>query len=382
MHKIDDEYSFILINDINSLIALKNKWEILLDKYEIYVPWLSHDWFVMWLQYFRKDREFYILLLYRNDSLVAIAPLISNKKYIKKLKIGERLELIGNQHSPIRSIIFDNSVDLYEKSAILRKIISSLMRIKINWDFIELERIPEEKNIFNIYKKAAIGFKYRYFLSVKNCYIDSVNNSYEEYFTSLPRKHRNDVKRCKRNLNKLGRINFLLKNNDDNIDHFLDLYEKVRNKSWKALEKDKDFLRNFTKLFAQKGCLRIAILYLEQTPIACEKWIVYNNVGYAWDSVYNDDYKRYSPGKVLTAEISKYIIEHDNVHEIDYMTGNQAYKKYWVKKIRNRNSITIFNNTLKGRIFAFWYLTLRPILKKIKNTNADISYAEKINNSN
>jgi CelD/BcsL family acetyltransferase involved in cellulose biosynthesis len=142
------------------------------------------------------------------------------------------------------------------------------------------------------------------------------------------------------------------------------LYSELRKKSWKAEEKDSSFLREVTKMTAEKGWLRLAFLFFNGVPIACDKWIVWNKIGYAWDGLYDLDFSKYSPGKVLESEIIEYMIDQEKVFEIDFGEGDEAYKKRWTPRRRERKGITVFNNNIKGQILAFLITKILPLFKK------------------
>jgi CelD/BcsL family acetyltransferase involved in cellulose biosynthesis len=144
----------------------------------------------------------------------------------------------------------------------------------------------------------------------------------------------------------------------------LDEYDKVRAKSWKAQEKDKTFIREFTKLTAERGWMRLAFLWYNDVPIACQKWIVCDQRAYIWDVLHDEDYGKHSPGKILSTDVSEYVFDHDKVIEIDFMTGDEPYKKDWTPKRRERKGIMIFNNNSRGQFLSFVITRMLPIIEK------------------
>ena len=51
---------------------------------------------------------------------------------------------------------------------------------------------------------------------------------------------------------------------------------------------------------------------------------------------YDEAWKRYSPGSILISYLMQYVIEVDKVEEIDFLTGNDAYKADWMTERRER----------------------------------------------
>ena len=165
-------------------------------------------------------------------------------------------------------------------------------------------------------------------------------------------------------MEKAGHLKFEMELDSGSLDHSFDLYDKVRAKSWKAPEKDKLFIRDFTKLTAERGWMRLGVLWYNEAPIACQKWIVCNQRAYIWDVLHDEDYNKHSPGKILSSDLSRYAFDHDKVVEIDFMTGDESYKKDWTPKKRHRRHIIIFNDTGRGRALAFLMVKCLPLIEK------------------
>jgi CelD/BcsL family acetyltransferase involved in cellulose biosynthesis len=364
-YKITKDLSVTVVRNLEEFAKLKGVWNDLAQKGESYVPWLSHNWFHLWLKYFLTDAELFILLLYKKSRIFAIAPLlIRNEKY-KGIFMTRKIELIGNVHSPIRNFLFGES-DENDKRTSVSSILIFFSTIYRNWDIIELNRIPEENNVFHVLQSATtnIHLKHRTYFCDANWYLGGIDYSFEQYFQNLPRRHRKDIRRCKRHLQNTGNLQFLLKSDCDNLHHYLDLYDEIRARSWKAPEKDRIFLREFSTLAAEKGWMRLGFLLYSNLPIAGEKWIIRHKNAWIFDGVYDQAYSTYSPGKILSSEITRYAIDHDKITEIDYMTGDDAYKKQWTPNRRERKGITIFNDTFKGRFFALLGTKFLPIVEK------------------
>jgi CelD/BcsL family acetyltransferase involved in cellulose biosynthesis len=83
-----------------------------------------------------------------------------------------------------------------------------------------------------------------------------------------------------------------------------------------------------------QGWLRLAILYIEETPVAAQFWLVAHTKASIFKLAYDEAWKNYSPGSILTQFLMQYVIETDRVEEIDFLTGNDAYKRDWMSERR------------------------------------------------
>jgi CelD/BcsL family acetyltransferase involved in cellulose biosynthesis len=45
---------------------------------------------------------------------------------------------------------------------------------------------------------------------------------------------------------------------------------------------------------------------------------------------YDEAFAEYAPGTLLTSHLMEYVIDQDHVTEVDYLIGDDAYKKDWM----------------------------------------------------
>ena len=61
-----------------------------------------------------------------------------------------------------------------------------------------------------------------------------------------------------------------------------------------------------------------------------------------------------------------YVIDSDNVTELDYLIGDEQYKKDWTPKRRERYGLLVFNKNFKGHFLAFLVKDILPFFAKHK----------------
>ena len=63
---------------------------------------------------------------------------------------------------------------------------------------------------------------------------------------------------------------------------------------------------------------------------------------------YDKAWKQYSPGSILMAFLIQHVIDNDKVGEIDFLTGNDAYKQDWMSERRERWRLNCINKMTKS----------------------------------
>ncbi|RIX45482.1 MAG: GNAT family N-acetyltransferase [Rhodocyclales bacterium GT-UBC] len=127
------------------------------------------------------------------------------------------------------------------------------------------------------------------------------------------------------------------------VDRGMDAYEQVYRKSWKNAEPYPGFIRQWVRICAERGWLRLGLACVGDVPVAAQLWFTLNRRAYIFKLAYDEDYAQISAGTILTAEMFKMALDVDAVVEIDYLTGDDAYKKSWMSHRRERVGIIACN---------------------------------------
>ncbi|MGA2465569.1 MAG: GNAT family N-acetyltransferase [Thermodesulfobacteriota bacterium] len=367
LYSIDEKYSIKEIGNFDKLEEFRPIWNSLAEKQGPYKIFLSYDWFKIWLKHFLGENKLVILLLYKENEIVAIAPFSIKRERFKGVPI-KKIELLGNVYSPFRYFLI-NEGDDKEKVKNLFCIFDFVFKQHKGWSVLDLHAIPQENNWFNlvITTLKRMGLNYSDYLCFGDWYLDEIKYSGEEYFNNLPQKIKKDILYCKRRLEKMGKCEFKLIRNGNNIDDYMDLYYKVYEKSWQKKEGvGPNFHRDLAKIAIRNNWLRLGFLFFDNSPIASQFWVSNNEIAYILKTVYNQEYKKFSPGKILTSEMMKYVIDMDGVNIVDYVQGDEAYKEDWTPKRRERCGVLIFNNNIKGKYLELLTRDILPTVEKNK----------------
>lgn len=163
--------------------------------------------------------------------------------------------------------------------------------------------------------------------------------SFTQYMDNRPAKLRNTISRKQRKLAREQGYDIRLLTGDE-VPQTMSDYYAVFAASWKANEQYMDFLDGIVASFSRSGWTRLAVLYVKGRPVAAQLWFVLHGKASIFRLAYDEAWKRYSPGSILTRALMEYVIDVDGVKEIDFLTGNDAYKQDWMSDRRERFALS------------------------------------------
>jgi len=179
------------------------------------------------------------------------------------------------------------------------------------------------------------GFTSNRYLQFYNWYHELEGDSFTEYMADRPSKLRNTIARKERKLKREQGYDIRLYAGDE-VTQALPDYYAIYAASWKPKELYKHVIEGFVSKFASKNWIRLAILYIDNKPAATQLWFVVNKKASILKLAYDESWKQYSPGSILTHYLMEYVIDTDKVEGIDFLTGNDRYKQDWMTKHRLR----------------------------------------------
>ena len=116
----------------------------------------------------------------------------------------------------------------------------------------------------------------------------------------------------------------------------LQAYETVYARSWKVPEPYPAFNPALLPGLAAAGCLRMAVMWEHDRPIAAQYWTVRHGVATLLKLAHDEADRARSPGTVLTAWMIRRLMEQDATTVLDFGRGDDPYKREWVDDRRDR----------------------------------------------
>lgn len=179
------------------------------------------------------------------------------------------------------------------------------------------------------------------FFCFGNWYL-KVEGGWEDYLRKRSSNLRSSLKRRNREFAaKGGTLELVF--GTEGLNGAIDAFQEVYSASWKKPEPYPEFVPSLIRLLAAKGMLRLGIARLHGQAVAAQLWIVGKRKASIYKVAYHHEFAALSPGTVLTSFLLRHVIEHDDVTEVDFLIGDDEYKKIWMSDRRERWGIVAFN---------------------------------------
>ena len=269
------------------------------------------------------DQTLALACVTTGNRVLAILPLMKNA--------GKTLHSIKHRYTSLYSLLLADD----DQQRILACLAQGLSQLPING--LLLEPVANDDNILSGLQRhlESAGFSCSHTFRFYNWIYRVHGQSHEDYMTMRPAKLRNTIFRKARKLEREHGYEIRLFTGDDVPQAMADYYA-IYNASWKAHEQNVDFVDDIVSSFSSKGWSRLAILYIKGQPAAAQLWFVCHDKANIFRLAYDEAWKPYSLGSILTSFLTEYVIDTDKVEEIDFLTGNEAYKQDWMSHRRER----------------------------------------------
>lgn len=307
---------------------------------------LSRDWFLLLeTTVIRQTKKIYIFTLETEGVTHGIWPTLLQKKG----KFGpKQLSSFTCFYSSLYQPLISSSLTVDTLADCLRQILSDTQA-----DILRFNIMDPSQPGFALHEQALkkIGFKTDWFFCWGNWYLPIHNQPFSAYLQNLSSRVKNTLERRKKKFLSGGHGKLEILTTLDKLPAAIQAWKKIYNVSWKIPEPYPEFMPSLISLCAVKGWLRLGIAYYDEEPIAAQLWIVNQGRAAIYKLAYDEKFAHLSPGTILTAHLMQHAIDVDKVHEVDYLIGDDAYKKDWMSHRRERLGLVAYNpQSIQGLI--------------------------------
>ena len=357
--------TYEIINSPEVFSAMSREWDALASKQKSPNVFSDFSWMENWWRHFGSNDDLYIVTVRHSDTLICIAPLFYTSVYGTKIIqfIGrpdsdyndilihpDYLECIG----PIWNYIFDSC-----KNAVIR-----------------LDGITQESPSYHFF----LGPASKPNRSIHSSIIYpapflNISQKWTDYEKSLKKRLIQDTARQKRRLNETGELVF--NNISDKTQVATLIYEMIEQKikrykstGAKNIFKDsryKDFYIDISCIFFDKGYLDLSHIEFMGQIVAIHFGFNYGNKFFYYMPSFDLKYGNYSLSRILLHNLLQQSFE-KHYEEFDFLGGDDMYKYDWTNSYRQVYGISVYPNSMKGKLLALVYTRVIPKIKGLALT--------------
>jgi len=310
---------------------------------------LTREWFeTLYANVFDDDQSLLLASVVDEGSVVALLPLIGE---------NERRQSLSHAYTALYSLLLAEQ----RQTEILACLVEGLSQIPVH--SLQLSPVADDDSKLSSLQQAleSSGYEHHRHFFFYNWFHRPQGQSFDEYMDDRPAKLRNTIARKRRKLEREHEYTLRLFK-DDEIKQGLIDYHTAYTASWKANEQQVALLDALAINLSVRGWTRLGVLYIDGKPTAAQLWFVVGGTASIFRLAYDEDWKRYSPGSILTAYLMQYVIDIDKVEEIDFLTGNEPYKQDWMSVRRQRWRLLFVQQPRSQSRFRLLVTMLKKVL--------------------
>lgn len=309
-----------------------------------------------WFEFFAAEvasRDGCAFFVYGEDAKVGQQFIIPFWKHAKPAFGGPRASSLSNFYSPFFGALTNTHAG--DAFSITSEAVRESLRILedcVCLDIAPLISDTTETQSFTLGMRSR-GWHLAWYDYSVNWYLPVNYTSYQEYLAARPRQLSNTINRKHRKLERQHAVDFRVFSSPHEIASATTEFSSIYNRSWKQPEPYETFVPNLLKLCAKRGLARLGILYVDNKPAAAQFWIVYNSTASIYKLAHAPEYDSLSVGTILTSLMFQNAIEVEKVTTIDFLTGDDVYKKLWMTHNRRLIGVQAANlKTVQGALLG------------------------------
>ena len=296
------------------------------------------------------DQALAVACVLAGDRVMAILPLVKGT--------GNTGYSLRHRYTPLYSLLLADD----DQDEVLACLAEGLTQLPLNALLLEPVADHDSKidGLKHVMESAGFGCDriFRHY----NWIYRVQGQTYEEYMAARPARLRNTIARKKRKLEREHGYDIRLFTGNE-VPQAMPDYYAVYGASWKANEQYADFLDGIVAGFSKSGWSRLAVLYIKGRPAAAQLWFVCHGKANIFRLAYDEAWRQYSAGSILTSFLMQHVIDTDKVYEIDFLTGNDAYKQDWMSDRRERYALSCARSVEPTGWYKQVVRSLRHMLK-------------------
>lgn len=224
-------------------------------------------------------------------------------------------------------------------------LIEHLSANRTEWSMLTFSPMPQDAAATHslVSGFSCRGFYVEQYPAFGNWYLPTTGMTFDAYFASRRKKMRNTVRSKTNQLASTYAMATTVICSTDGLEEALVAYDRIYATTWKKPEPYAEFVPMLARRLASAGKLRLGLLHIDGKPVAAQIWFIHNKTAHIYKLAYDAAYAKYSVGTILTMELVKHCLEKDGVTCIDFLSGDDSYKRQWMSHRRERITVDVIN---------------------------------------
>lgn len=354
------------IDNITGFAALREEWEELLHSSTVDCLFLSWEWLYIWWLNMSEDRTLFLVVVRRNEQLVAIAPMTIRHAQLRRFLPIRVMEFLGS--GSVGSDYLDIIVRPGYESEALAALTREFTRSGL---VLEMAFVDSKSPLLSQFAKKLSLLGWHQKSTVISCspYVALSGLSWESYLASLTTKHRSVYLKKARKMHRECKVRLEMAVTEEQREKALAILIDLHLKRWNGHGGSNAFnapeLQQFHEQVSSaalaRGWLRLYVLWLDDLPAAAVYGFEYSKAFYYYQAGYAPEFSHYSVGSMFIGMTIKIAIE-NGMEKYDFLHGNEEYKFDWARDARQMLRLDLFPPTVLGLVYQEG-LRLRKILK-------------------
>lgn len=297
------------------------------------------EWHRVWWEEFGDGKELFVLTMKRGEELIAIVPLyrkIEGDRRILRFVGGIDLtDYLG----PICSI-----GDRHDAAGAM---VAWLLETDCGWDEFDAHNMPVPFGFAESLVERADHHGLRFALDQEETSaVLRLPDGWEEYLASLGSKDRHELKRKRRRLQRehpdMNVRRATEGTLDDDIAAFVDMHRGTEGHKGHFMRPEiATFFERMARAFLPLGWLRLDFLEIGSQPVATTFGFELGDTFYLYNSAYEPNFGRLSPGLILVATLIEETIA-KGTKTFDFLRGPERYKYQLGSEAMPLNNVQLF----------------------------------------
>lgn len=364
------DYNVKCYSELEEIYPIIDEWRNLV--FHSYANWIYSlpEWCLSWYKTLGNEGRLMVIIVKDKDGkLVGLAPMWEGPASLSELRV-KKGEFISGDQADYHDLIIQKG----KEEAIAPILLDGIMYFLGAVNILEFKHIPHDSPNLDLIKRYLETKKARTFekQDISPYYLFAQN--YNEMESSWHSSHRGDIRRQKKKLNELGKLELKTYMDEKEILNDIEDFFNMHTDKWKSNGYPAMFLNPGNQAFYKeivcsigvKGGVHFSKLMIDGMPISYHFGFIRDNRFYWYKPAFKKEYKNYSPGKIHISLLMEALAQ-QNLKIFDFLIGDEAYKYQWDVKELFCNTIVIQKHGLKGFIGYEWLKWGRDMVKNSVN---------------